>query len=193
LVNEKDILRRDMRHKVDMEKAEKMLMYLSQCSKQDPKFGTVKLAKLMFYSDFAAFKELGKPITGLEYKKLPQGPVPTLAKSIQDSLIERGDLDEREGSFGRKQLRPTKRFNRKAFSETFTDDELAIMDRTYCAIRPLKAGEVSDLSHEFLGWELAQDGEVIPYATCLINPDRLTAKQRDYGEELIKKLGLAED
>ena len=150
----------------------------------------VKLAKMMFYSDFLAFKNLGESITGLEYRKLPQGPVPTKAKAIQSHLVAEGKAYEREGTFGRIQLIPVDRFNRKNFEGTFSEKELDIMDDVYEQIRPTKAGEISDLSHDFLGWQVANWEEVIPYATTLIQQRRLTQRELDSGSKLLKEMGV---
>ncbi len=47
----------------------------------------------MFYADFLCYKESCKSITGLEYAKLPLGPVPDgfeniIYKCIQDKVID---------------------------------------------------------------------------------------------------------
>ena len=39
--------------------------------------GLVKLFKLLYYLDMLHFRETGRPVTGLNYKALPYGPVPT--------------------------------------------------------------------------------------------------------------------
>lgn len=39
--------------------------------------GSIKLFKLLFFLDMLHFRESGRPVTGLIYKALPMGPVPT--------------------------------------------------------------------------------------------------------------------
>ena len=39
--------------------------------------GLVKLFKLLYYLDMLHFRETGRPVTGLQYRALPYGPVPT--------------------------------------------------------------------------------------------------------------------
>jgi hypothetical protein len=176
--------------RADYQKAEQMVLYMCHKSKRDPLFGKVKLAKLMFYADFFAYRYLGQPITGLDYKKLPQGPVPTQAKRIQEHLVETGQAVERTGNFNRQQLVPVDRFSRKKFEGIFTQAELNIMDQVYDKVRPMKAYEVSDLSHEFVGWQLAENEEVIPYGTILISDRSPTQEEIDYGLQLADELGL---
>lgn len=45
-----------------------------------------KLLKEMFYADFLSYKEIGKSITGLEYVKLPFGPVPNDYENILNNF-----------------------------------------------------------------------------------------------------------
>lgn len=171
------------------EKAEQMVLYFAHKSKRDAKYGSIKLAKLMFYADFKAFQYLGNSITGLSYMKLPRGPVPTRAKAIQSSLVQRGLAWERDGKFSRKQLIPVGRFSRKKFLETFSEAELRLMDWVYEKLKGLSGTEVSDLSHEFIGWQVAHWDEVIPYGTTLIDRRPLNAAELEYGRDLAKKLG----
>ncbi|MEP6936295.1 MAG: type II toxin-antitoxin system antitoxin SocA domain-containing protein [Nitrospirota bacterium] len=42
--------------------------------KTDPRLGSVKLNKLLYYADFTAYRNLEKAITGAEYQHLPEGP-----------------------------------------------------------------------------------------------------------------------
>ena len=39
--------------------------------------GAVKLFKLLYFLDMLHYRETGRPVTGLIYKALPYGPVPT--------------------------------------------------------------------------------------------------------------------
>ena len=45
--------------------------------------------------------------------------------------------------------------------------------------------EVSDYSHQFMGWQLAELGEDIPYECALVSiNDDLTSEEREYGKGL---------
>ena len=58
------------------EKLRELIVYISWRSRKDPNFGAIKLNKLLFFADTAAYRELGKSITGSEYQHLPEGPCP---------------------------------------------------------------------------------------------------------------------
>ena len=49
-------------------------------------------------------------------------------------------------------------------------DEKEVIIEVLDFLKPMTAKEVSDLSHEEVGWILAQDGETIPYETAWIPP-----------------------
>src|ERR1700733_4521543 len=56
-------------------KFKELVLYLSQRSAGDEGFGAVKLNKLLYRSDFEAYRLLGRPITGETYIKQEFGPV----------------------------------------------------------------------------------------------------------------------
>jgi hypothetical protein len=64
-----------------------MILLIAEWCQADPKFGAIKVNKLLFHADFSAFLTHGEPITGQEYFKLPQGPAPRLLKPNLHVLI----------------------------------------------------------------------------------------------------------
>ena len=53
-----------------------LILYIAEKCEHDPGFGAVKLNKILAFADFSSYFETGKPITGAEYMRLPQGPAP---------------------------------------------------------------------------------------------------------------------
>lgn len=49
-----------------------LILYLTEKSERDPGFSSTKINHLPFHCDFAAYRQLGRLITG--YLKLPSGP-----------------------------------------------------------------------------------------------------------------------
>src|SRR5579884_3151713 len=76
----------------DEEKLGELILYISQKSAVDPKFGAIKLNKILYLSDFLAFGHWGKPITGVPYQHLPKGPAPKRLLPVRDELKSKGDL-----------------------------------------------------------------------------------------------------
>lgn len=44
--------------------------------------------------------------------------------------------------------------------------------------------EISELSHNFPGWQLADEGETIPYSSVLLHRRELTVQERQWAQEL---------
>jgi hypothetical protein len=65
-----------MEYEFDRDKFAELILYIALRSDNDKRFGAIKLNKILFYSDFNAYKELGAPITGASYQHLGEGPAP---------------------------------------------------------------------------------------------------------------------
>ena len=50
-----------------------LMLYLAYRCRDAADFGSTKLCKLLYYSDFTAFARTGEPITGTDYIKRPHG------------------------------------------------------------------------------------------------------------------------
>src|ERR1700689_1459638 len=89
------------------EKLRELILLISEWSQVDPKFGAIKLNKLLFHADFSAFLTTGEPITGQEYFALEQGPAPRHLKPVTEKMKKSGVLAYQEVSyFGHPQKRP---------------------------------------------------------------------------------------
>src|SRR4051812_27108052 len=53
-----------------------LILFIARESERDEHFGATKLNKILFYSDFWAYRKLGRSITEQPYTKLPKGPAP---------------------------------------------------------------------------------------------------------------------
>src|SRR5204863_5344149 len=77
-------------------KLAELILFISERSEGDPRFGAGKLNKLLFYSDFGSYRLLGKSITGQQYQKLSNGPAPRRLAAVRDALVARHELAIRE-------------------------------------------------------------------------------------------------
>lgn len=153
-----------------------LLLYVAEKLADDPTFGETKLNKVLFFSDFEAYKHLGRPITGAEYQKNKYGPTARVYTVMRDELIRWDQVRvERRMVVDHVQdvVRPN---NIKPNTAQFSPDELRIVDSVIDEMRRYTNTEASDESHKrSAGW-LARDlGETIPYSSALINPEPLDA------------------
>jgi hypothetical protein len=161
----------------DDNKLRELILYVADLSSQDAHFGAIKLNKLLFYADFLAYQRFGHPITGQEYQALPQGPAPRHLKPVMDRMQRTGELRiERKRRFNRTQLRPMP--SRLPDLSQFTKDEVDLVREMIARFWNMNATQISEESHLFLGWQLANEGETIPYSMVLIGNRKPTEREK---------------
>jgi uncharacterized phage-associated protein len=114
---------------------------------------TLKLFKLLNFADFEHFRQIGRTITGLDYRALPKGPVPT---KLYEELKRGGDQDlkaaialfevkdEITDALLRRDLKARAEFDKQWFSKR----ELQVLARVAEFFRDLKAEDMTEFSHE---------------------------------------------
>lgn len=173
-----------MATKKNSKKFRELILYVARETEADPKCGKTKLYKILFYSDFWAYSKLGHSISGQDYQKLKNGPAPRrgypeIKEMVEAHLCAWAVRDY----FGRSQQKLLAL--REPDLSDFTGEEIAIVQDVIRILRSLDASEVSDLSHRFTGWQLAEDGETIPYSTVVLGTPRPpTDKEIEYGRRL---------
>ncbi len=171
---------------IDQErKMREMILYVCKESADDPAFGATKLNKILFFADFLAYELHGKAITGMEYQKLPYGPAPRLLMPIHRELESRGELVIEMRPCGSK-MQKRSVAQRDPNTSVFSKDELELLNEVIHQLTNRNATEVSRLSHRFSGWDLAEEGETIPYEVALIDdPGPLSPEELAYAQQFL--------
>ena len=122
--------------------------------------------KILFYVDFAAYRESGMTITGLSYKSLDYGPVPEHWDRIYsqfDEIIQVPRIvGEREGT----ELQAKVKTDRAKL----TNFEKEILDKVCARFATVSSAEISRISHEEEAWlqcKATQDTIPLEYAFLL--------------------------
>ncbi len=156
----------------NLEKFTEMVIYFAE--KLTP-FKT-KMNKLLFYADFLMFKQTGFSISGIRYKAINLGVVPTNFQSIFDFLIRENKIeivyipfsqDNIGEQFKAKQNKP---FNKELFSET----ELQVLHKIATYFEILNTTQIIELSHLEKAWienEKVRNTINYEYAFELIYPN----------------------
>jgi hypothetical protein len=158
-------------------KMKELILYVAERSSDDAYFGATKLNKILFYSDFLAYAHFGESITGHAYFRMPHGPGPRRLIPIQNEMIDSDDIvlaNVQRYAFRQKRVVPL----RQADLTIFTPNEIELVNEVIDLLRSKSAVEASQLSHTFLGWEIVDDYEDIPYSTVFLSreapdPERL--------------------
>jgi hypothetical protein len=149
----------------DAKRFDALVLFIAHETKDDPRFGRTKLAKVLFYSDFDAYRDEGDSLTGATYIRMPRGPFPKELRGAELRLEHSGqvrlDYDTEEGE-------------EKRIIPLVPPDDAAVLyeawQLAHVRLWTTKIKEegstkrVSTRSHEHPGWMLAKaDGVVIPY------------------------------
>ena len=128
--------------KFNKEKVYNMIIYFA-----DNTILKTKLLKEMFYADFLFYKENCKSITGLEYCKLPFGPVPDGFETILLNEYQEGMIDYKPVITSSKEyyeIAAKKKFNK----DLFTKEELDVLAKIKKYFKDYNVKKIVDYSHK---------------------------------------------
>ncbi len=142
---------------------EKLAELIKACilygSDEDGKVTKTKLAKLVYLSDFAFYYHNLKPITGVLYKKLEQGPVSLDYFDQLISLIGTSQIQlEKKGSA--ELLFLTKNIQNPALGK----DELELIQSVCLKWKKKNTEQIVKFTHEQLPWTISFENDEIPYS-----------------------------
>lgn len=148
---------------------DELVLYIAERTQDDKEFGSTKLAKVLFFSDLEAFRDLGEPITGAEYQKWTYGPYPPQLKPARLGLehASRARLIK-GGDHQADRLIPTRIRPADLRAVGITPEQQAIVDAWISRIEQETANAISDFSHEHPGYQMVDDNEPIPYESAFL-------------------------
>jgi hypothetical protein len=161
------------RTEFDGGKFKELVLLLTHRSADDPRMSRVKLNKLLYLTDFEAFRRLGRSITGATYVRGEHGPMAAELPGAEQELGQSGYLSWRIEPAGQYQQKIPMATEQPDASQ-FNEDELAIIDHALSELLPHGGKGAREWSHEeSAGWNLVtEDGEPIPYETAFISMKR---------------------
>jgi hypothetical protein len=171
------------------EKLGELIVYISLKSQDDPRFGATKLNKLLYFSDFLAFGNFGRPITEVPYQHLQNGPAPRRFKVVESKLKEEFAIAVQNLNLpsGKTQIRTFAL--RPPDLSAFTGDEIALVDQLIEKHWEDDAESISRYSHNYVGWKMTQMGQSIPYGSIFLSDEPLTEAEIVRGQELAARYG----
>jgi len=119
------------------------------------------LNKFLFYSDFYHYKQFGMGISGLQYRAIQWGPVPSQFDYLFNMAEENGVINLKyEVWNGDKEMviidpAPGTPFKK----ELFTDEEIKSMEAVAKTLKKLKTNQLVDISHNELAWKENIEGK----------------------------------
>lgn len=151
----------------DARKFRELILYVASRLAGDPSNGSIKMNKVLFFSDFLHYARYGSAITGAEYAKHPLGPAPRGIRRVEQELIANAEADMAvvwSNASTQKMLFA----KRPADLSLFSGSEIAQVEAVIETLSGRTAMEASEISHLWRGWQVAQDKETIPYAAAFL-------------------------
>lgn len=142
-----------------------ILAYLRAANKDGKELKKTKLAKLLYLADFAWFYEHLESMSGMEYRKLQYGPVPSDFFRAMEELEEEGAIRvKHEQNSGRDMyVIQESRGSAKRELDELSKNEIQLVGKVWGNWRDANTQEIVDFTHEQLPYKLAFDGEVVSY------------------------------
>lgn len=168
------------------EKFHESIVYIAKRLDPAAALGRVKLAKLLMQSDFGAYQRFGQSITGATYEKWEQGHLPRELLLAQRDLEAEGAISTETVEYFGKRLQQVTAHRDPDMSH-FSEDEVAVIETALREFGHESATYLSKLSHEELGWRLADWKEPIPYNTVFLGSGGATEADIRRGEELASR------
>ena len=147
----------------DPDKIAAAVAYLAQRSINDDNFGELKLVKLLYYADCAAYQRTGKPITGTTYVKMPHGPYPNRWQTTIGELESSGTVRLARESAGNEHVRKHWLPGENAATTALTEEDKRLLDEQLRQFAKFNGAEIEEYSHGELAWDAARELEAIPY------------------------------
>ncbi|MBU1173353.1 MAG: SocA family protein [Proteobacteria bacterium] len=163
-----------------------LILYVSERCGTDPFFGNTKLNKILFYSDMLTYANLGQPITGSEYMRLPNGPVPKHMKPVLEKMKARKDMVMVSRDFYRRTQHRVVPLREAKIDGLFTPTQIAWVERVIEALGHMSATQVSKRSHDRV-WRIADDKKSIPYEAIYLSDQDATPDDEARAHELAEK------
>lgn len=164
-----------------------MILYISGRCESDPKFGATKLNKILSFADFISYANYHKPITGAQYQRLPNGPAPVYLVPLREKMLADGEIvirKERFLNYIQHRIIPLREPN----LDMFTGRDIALVEDIIEAVSDDTATSISDRSHG-IAWKIAENQEIIPYETILLDNKGLTENDVEEAHALIREHG----
>ena len=158
----------------NLEKYKEMILAcLRSGGASDGKIPKTKLAKLLYLADFAWFYEKLSSMSGMQYRRLPYGPVPDIYFRALDELENSGKIVVDRKKDGLLLIKESES-NKKQVLSSLNSEEKQLIKAINKNWLNKKTEEIVNFTHNQMPYLLCRDDEIIPYELITQeNPDNV--------------------
>lgn len=148
--------------KINEKKYKNLILFFANKIKNGT-LGKLKIMKLLYFLDFDYFEKYGKPVSGDEYLRFDNGPIPRMAEKIlkemngKDIKITKRKIGS--GYNDQQHIEPLKEFDVNLFSK----EELLMMEEIANKWEKFSGAEMKNASHGEAPWIATKPNSVIDY------------------------------
>jgi len=141
------------------EKYRQMILALLRLNKNITK---TKLAKLLYFADFAWYYTHLHSMSGMPYRKIQYGPVADTYFRLIDEMSDNGEIDIEQKKEGAMLISETRGGAKVKLSEVSTE-EMRLMKKIDRKWKDKKTADVVKFTHKQLPFMFAEDNDIVSY------------------------------
>lgn len=143
----------------DYDKYRQMILAFLRKNKSITK---TKLAKFLYFADFAWFYNHLQSMSGMQYRKISYGPVAESYFRLIDEMLDNGEIELELKSEGAMMISET-RSGAKMNLDKISEEEDKLIEKISKKWEGKRTQEVVDFTHKQLPYLYAQDNELVSY------------------------------
>jgi hypothetical protein len=170
------------------DRLKQMILYIARRCENTPRFGGIKLNKILWKSDFDSYATRGIPVTGRAYQRLKLGPAPKEMVPVRRELLQQGAIRIERVDFGDDIVEQRPVALAEPNMSYFTDDDIKFVEAAIDYYWHKTGEETSDDSHG-AAWLTRADQEPMPYESAILSDRRPKRPQMERLKQIIYDRG----
>lgn len=141
------------------EKYKQMILAFLRLNKSVPK---TKLAKLLYFADFAWFYKHLESMSGMQYRKIQYGPVADTYFRLIDEMFDAGEISIEPTEHGAMLVAET-RSGAKAKLSEISKEESKLIENINEKWRGKRTTDIVTFTHKQMPYMFAEDNDIVSY------------------------------
>ncbi len=121
-----------------------------------------KLAKLLYFADFAWYYKKLESMSGMQYRKIQYGPVADAYFRLIDEMFDAGEIEIINTENGAMLISET-RAGKKELLSDISKNELELMEDIDKKWKGKRTDEIVNFTHKQLPYMFAEDNDIVSY------------------------------
>jgi len=142
-----------------------LLAFLREAKQSGKALKKTKLAKLLYFADFAWYYKHLESMSGMSYRKIEFGPVPDSYFSLVDDMEQKGELNVTQvakDDFHMYELHET-RSSVSTKLDSLSKEELTLIHSIWEKWEDAKTNEIVNFTHKQMPYMFAEENSIVSY------------------------------